>query len=728
MKGRNNLNQTWNFPKFVFKIFLFCMLILLIQLCYLSLSPNIYGINMDLFAANRNTVEKTLYATRGTIFDSNGSILAQNVNSYTVIAYLSETRTGSSPTPLHVVDKKSTAEALAPILDMSAEYIETLLNKTSYQVELGPGGRGITELKKEEIEKLNLPGIDFIENYKRYYPNGDFASYIIGYAKKNEVKTKVDGKEVISEDLVGELGIESHYNKFLKGTNGYTIYQKDRFGYKIPDTKETTVKAVNGSDIYLTIDSSIQRFAEASVKEVTEEYNPEWMILAVMDAKTGDILASATSPSFDPNTRNIKSYDNPLISLAYEPGSTMKTYTYMCAIEKGTYNGSETFKSGEIKIGDDTVKDWNIDGWGTITFDKGYEYSSNVGVSYMMQKFISKADLRDCLTKYGFGAKTEIELYNELSGSINFNYPIEVASAAFGQGITTTALQQLQGLTIISNNGKMLRPHIVKKIVDTNTNEVIYKRKVEESEQLISTTTVSKMKDLMYNVIHGSDAGTTGRSYNIDGFDIIGKTGTSQIFDNKAGKYLTGDNDYIFSFAGMYPKDNPEIIIYGAIKKPKYGKNTGLSIASKSVMSSIAKYRGMFSEVNKNTSLTKISLESYINKNTTEIKDKLTSAGINVVLLGNGDRIINQYPSKGMTLISGDRVILMTNDSNVKMPNIMGWARQEAIGLFKLIGMEYSIEGYGFVTSFSIKQGEAINKESSINVTLGSKYDFENLN
>lgn len=728
MKGRNNLNQTWNFPKFVFKIFLFCMLILLIQLCYLSLSPNIYGINMDLFAANRNTVEKTLYATRGTIFDSNGSILAQNVNSYTVIAYLSETRTGSSPTPLHVVDKKSTAEALAPILDMSADYIETLLNKTSYQVELGPGGRGITELKKEEIEKLNLPGIDFIENYKRYYPNGDFASYIIGYAKKNEVKTKVDGKEVISEDLVGELGIESHYNKFLKGTNGYTIYQKDRFGYKIPDTKETTVKAVNGSDIYLTIDSSIQRFAEASVKEVTEEYNPEWMILAVMDAKTGDILASATSPSFDPNTRNIKSYDNPLISLTYEPGSTMKTYTYMCAIEKGTYNGSETFKSGEIKIGDDTVKDWNIDGWGTITFDKGYEYSSNVGVSYMMQKFISKADLRDCLTKYGFGAKTEIELYNELSGSINFNYPIEVASAAFGQGITTTALQQLQGLTIISNNGKMLRPHIVKKIVDTNTNEVIYKRKVEESEQLISTTTVSKMKDLMYNVIHGSDAGTTGRSYNIDGFDIIGKTGTSQIFDNKAGKYLTGDNDYIFSFAGMYPKDNPEIIIYGAMKKPKYGKNTGLSIASKSVMSSIAKYRGMFSEVNKNTSLTKISLESYINKNTTEIKDKLTSAGINVVLLGNGDRIINQYPSKGMTLISGDRVILMTNDSNVKMPNIMGWARQEAIGLFKLIGMEYSIEGYGFVTSFSIKQGEAINKESSINVTLGSKYDFENLN
>lgn len=728
MKRRNNLNQTWNFPKFVFKVFLFCMLILLVQLCYLALSPSIYGINMDEFAANRNTVEKTLYATRGTIFDSSGSVLAQNVNSYTVIAYLSDTRTGSSKTPLHVVDKKKTAEALALVLDMSVDYIESLLNKPSYQVELGPGGRGITELKKEEIEALNLPGIDFVDNYKRYYPNGDFASYIVGYAKKNEVTTKVDGKDVKSEDLVGELGIESHYDKFLKGSNGYTIYQKDRFGYKIPDTKETTVKATNGSNIYLTIDSSIQRFAEASLKDVTKEYNPEWMILTVMDAKTGDILASATSPSFDPNVRDITSYENPLISLSYEPGSTMKTYTYMCAIEKGTYNGSETFKSGEIKIGDDTVKDWNLDGWGTITFDKGYEYSSNVGVSYMMQKFINKADLRDCLTRYGFGEKTGIELSNELSGKINFNYPIEVASAAFGQGITTTALQQLQALTIISNNGKMLKPHIVKKIIDPNTNEVTYERKVTASEQLVSTTTVSKMKDLMYNVVHGTDAGTTGRSYNIDSFDIIGKTGTSQIFDNKAGKYLTGTNDYIFSFAGMYPKNNPEIIIYGAMKKPKYGTSTALSIASKSLMASIAKYRGMFSQVNKNNSLTKTTLESYINKNTSEIKGKLMANGINVILLGNGDKIINQYPNKGTTLISRDKVILMTNDSNVKMPNIIGWSRQDAIALFKLLDIKYSLEGYGFVTSQSIKAGDVINKDNEISITLGSKYDFDSMN
>ena len=725
MNRRNSLNQTWNFPNLVFKVFLFCMLILLIQLTYLSLSPNIYGINMDTFASNRNTVEKTLYATRGTIFDNNGLVLSQNVNSYTVIAYLSKTRTGSSKKPLHVVDKKKTAEELAPILNMDAEYIEALLNKPAYQVELGPGGRGITELKKEEIEALELPGIDFIENYKRYYPNGDFASYIIGYAKKNEVTTEVDGKKIVTEDIVGELGVESHYNENLKGTNGYTIYQKDRFGYKIPDTKEETVNATNGNDIYLTLDSSIQRFAEASLKEVTSEFNPEWMILTAMDAKTGDILASSTSPSYDPNVRNITSYENPLISLAYEPGSTMKTYTYMCAIEKGTYNGNDTFYSGEIKIGDNIVRDWNLDGWGTVTFDAGYEYSSNVGVSYIVQKFINKSDLRECLKKYGFGKKTNIELSNELSGSIKFNYPIEVASAAFGQGITTTALQQLQALTIISNNGKMLRPHIVKKIVDTNTNKITYERKIEESEQLVSTATVSKIKDLMYSVVHGNGAGTTGRSYYIEGFDIIGKTGTSQIFDNKSGKYLKGTNDYIYSFAGMYPKDDPEIIIYGAMKRPKYGENAGLKKATKSLMASIAKYRGMFTEVNKNVSLAKVKLESYINKNTIEIKDKLYSNDIEVIVLGDGDKIINQYPSKGNTVIGGDKVILMTNDSNIKMPNINGWSRQDAIGLFNLVEMKYEIEGYGFINEVSIKKGEKINSDSKIKITLVSKYDLE---
>ena len=172
MKTGNN-KKSWAFPKKTFFIFLVFILALFLQYAYVSLFPSVYGINMSQFASNRYTVSSTLKARRGNIFDSSGNLLALNVSSYTVIAYLSESRTGTRETPLHVVDKQKTAEALAPVINMSVETLLNLLNKEAYQVELGPGGRGITELKKEEIENLNLPGIDFIEDQKRYYPNGN---------------------------------------------------------------------------------------------------------------------------------------------------------------------------------------------------------------------------------------------------------------------------------------------------------------------------------------------------------------------------------------------------------------------------------------------------------------------------------------------------------------------------------------------------------------------------
>ena len=191
MKTRTN---KWKSPMIAFCFFLVFIFVLYLQYLYLSLSSNVYGINMQEFANNRNTYSSTLYAKRGTIYDVQGDILATDVSSYTVIAYLDESRTGSSSTLYHVQDKQKTAEALSPLLNMDVDTLLELLNKDAYQVELGPGGRGISEVLKKQIEELNLPGIDFIESYKRFYPNGDFASYLIGYAKKNEVM--VDDKIV----------------------------------------------------------------------------------------------------------------------------------------------------------------------------------------------------------------------------------------------------------------------------------------------------------------------------------------------------------------------------------------------------------------------------------------------------------------------------------------------------------------------------------------------------
>lgn len=722
MKKKKQIKNNWKFPKRIFFVFFLCILILFARFCYLALSKTVNGHDIQKFAANRNTVSKTLTANRGTIYDMSGNVLAQNVTSYTLIAYLDKSRKTGSKID-YVKDVDGTANALASIMEVDAEDIKNKLNKgienKRYQIELGTAFKNITELKKDEIDKLNLPGIDFIHNYKRYYPNGDFASYIIGYAKTNEKK---DENGNITSSIEGELGIEAKYDNLLKGTDGYLQYQQDRFGYKIPDTAETRIDAINGNDIYLTLDAGIQRFAETEVHTIQEKYNPEWAIISVMDAKTGDILASTSTPSFNPNTRDVQNYENLLVSNAFEPGSTMKIYTYMCAIEKGTYDGNATFRSGTITVADATIKDWNNVGWGTLTFDKGFEYSSNVGVSNMFGRFIDKNDLLDCFNKYGFGKTTGVDIARESAGKLGFKYPVEVANAGFGQGINTTVIQHLKALSIIANDGKALTPHVVSKIVNTNTGKTTYKRKVEKSDKLVSSNTIDKMKQLMYNVVNSEDPQATGKRYQIEGFDIIGKTGTAQIASPRGG-YLKGDNAYVYSFAGMYPKDNPEIIIYAAVKKPNVGATVVVSDAVNNIMKDIAKYKNMFSSgVTSTSSVVSLKLDSYINKKTADVKNVLESNKVIPVIIGSGDKIIDQYPSKGEKVLSYDKVFLITNGDKGKMPNLTGYSRSEAIYLMKALGYKFEIEGYGYVTGQSVAPSSDVG-ENVVKITLSSKYE-----
>ncbi len=718
MKTRN-ANRKWHTPKYVFVLFLVFIVVLYGQLCYLSLSPKVYGIDMDLFAANRNTVKSILQAERGTIYDKDGNPLAISVTTYTLIAYLDESRTTDDDNPLHVVDKELTATKLSEVLGLTYEYIYDRLQQDKYQVEFGIGGSNITELKKDEIKALGLPGLDFIETTSRNYPNGDFASYIIGYAKKYQSEETINGLTNSLTTLVGELGIEGKYNDLLTGTNGYLEYQKDRSGYRIPDTEELRTDAIDGSDIYLTIDSGIQRFAESAIKDLESEYNPKWSLIAVMNAKTGEILASSTSPSYDPNDLNtITSYENPLVSYSYEPGSTMKIYTYMCAIEKGTYNGNETYTSGKYVIGEDTIYDWNKKGWGDITYDLGFAYSSNVGAINIVNNFINKGDLRDCLETYGFGSKTGIQLSRELSGTINFNYPVEVAAASFGQGITTTPIQHLQALSIIANNGKMVKPQIVSKIVDSETGEVTYEATVEYSSQLVKESTTQKIRDLMHEVILNNDANAaTGTLYRIDGVDLIGKTGTAQIYSNSKGGYLTGEQDYVYSFAGMFPYDDPEIIIYAAVQQPTHGKGTGVSKVVKSVIQSILKYYNMDDSDDNEEENKTITISSYLNQNIDEVASTLESNGLKVIRIGDGSKVVAQYPVSGTNVVAQDKVFLVSNGTNQQLPNIKGWSRADVITLANLLDYDVVFEGYGYVSNYTLK-------DDQLTVVLSNKYNI----
>lgn len=671
------------------------------KLIYVSASTNIDGINIKKFALSRTTGNKILYASRGSILDSSGEVLAENVNSYTVIAYLDPIRTTKENNPQHVVDIDKTVSELAPIINMDEGRLRNLLSRDAYQVELGPEGRGISELVKEKIEKLKLPGIDFIKESKRYYPYGSFASYIIGYAKKND-----DG------EIVGEMGIESHYNDELTGENGYYKYQKDAYGYKIANTPVQEKKAKNGYNIELTIDSNIQMYLENAISDLVNNYSTDWVTITVADAKTGAIVGSASNPTFDPNKLNITNYNNPLVAYTYEPGSTMKIFSFASSIEEGLYNGDETYNSGKITVDDYEIKDWNNEGWGKITYDVGFTYSSNVAATLLAQK-LKKEKMLDYYTKLGFGQKTGIELYGEMKGKVNFMYASELAAASYGQGITVTPIQMIQSLTCLTNNGVTVKPYVVKRITDQN-NKVIYETDRQELNKVYSKETIEKIIDLMDKTVNGEDNAATGVVYKTSEVRLIGKTGTAQ-YTSETGEYTKNSTKNIRSFAGVFPKDNPEYIIYVAIKDLD-GTSRVMGNMTKNIVESIAKYKNLSERESNKDESKYVILNSYLNKNVDNVKEEIESLNLIPIIIGDGYVVTNQYPVNNKNIIINSKVYLKTNGENISMIDISGWTKTEVITLMNFMGVDYEINGTGKVVSTNIAPGNKISEKLIINM------------
>lgn len=681
-----------------------------IKLAYVALAENVEGTNLKELATNRSTATRKLIAERGRIYDKSGEILAQNVNSYTVIAFLDDSRTTNEKFPKHVVDLDRTATELATILEplnktMTKEYIYKLLDQDLYQVELGPGGRGITENTKQKIEALGLPGISFVKSSKRYYQNGDFASYIVGYARKY---TNDDGQE----EMVGEMGIEGYCNRYLKGKDGKIIYQKDAYGYQMAgDGRISYVEnQQDGYDVYLTIDKNVQMFLNNAVKEFTD-FKPEWVTVTVADAKTGAIIGSSTSPSFNPNYMNITSYNNPLTSYTYEPGSTMKIFSFASAIEEGKYNGEKLYQSGTIEVADYRIKDWNGTGWGSISYDTGFTYSSNVAAVSLARE-VGKKQLSYYYDSLGFGSQTGIELSGELKGDISFDYEVEVASASYGQGITVTPIQMVQALTTLTNDGTAMKPYIIDKIVDPNTGKVVYEGKKRELNKVFSTATVNKVIELMDKTVNTEDKTATGYVYRTDAVRLIGKTGTAN-YTGSNGQYITGTFTNIRSFAGIFPKENPEYIIYVSVKDFK-GNSRNMGNIVKNLVESISKYRNLDERPSDKDESKIIKVSNYLNKTTISASSDINNIGATSIIIGDGDRIINQYPPTNTRTSQSSKIFLETNGANITMPDMTGWSSSEVEIFTRLSGIKYECNGYGYVVSTSILNGAIINKEEDI--------------
>ncbi len=698
MKKRGTNNKLINL---FIVVALFCFGYIIYRVSFLAVSDEVEGVNLKEFASGRSIVSKNIYAKRGNIYDQNGETLATTVSSYTLIAYLDPSRSEGESKLYHVKDKKTTAKKLAKVLKMKEKEIYNILKqKDRYQVEFGSAGKGLTELEKEKIEKLNLPGLDFIENEKRYYPNGNFSSYTLGYANSDE-----DGK------IKGALGLEDLLDDVLGGTDGYTTYQKDLNGYKIPGTKGVTVNAVNGNDVYLTIDSNIQFFLEQAANQAAHDYKFDWLTLIVADAKTGKILGTTQKPSFDPNKRDIKNWVDITVGEAYEPGSIMKTYTYMAAMEAGTYRGNNTFLSGKYKADDDTViNDWNGVGFGRITYDQGFQASSNVGVINIVNNFINRQKLYDYYIKMGFGSKTGITLANEVPGQIKFKYQTEVYNASFGQGITTTPMQHIQALTAIANDGIMLKPYIIDKVVDEK-GKVVYEGKKEEVRRVASKKTAEKIRELMYQTVNTDWYAATGGDYKVKNSSVIGKTGTAQLVNSYTGTYYTDDYNVTKSFMGMWPKNNPQVIIYASVKR---SSSKPISNCVTSVVKNMNKYLNIF-EKDKDKVLKNVKIDSYINQDLSTVKSK--TKNIKKLVLGTGNKVIMQYPEKGTILDHNETLILLTNSKTYTMPDLKKYSKREVKEVCNMLKLKCTFKGYGYVKSQSITN-KKISKNEKVTFNL----------
>ena len=714
-KKKKRLKNNIRYSKLVIFASLLLFFVMIGRVIQLGLSSEIDGINLQELASKRTTKTDKISAERGTIYSSDGDALAQNVASYKLIAYLDSKRTTNPKKPQHVVDKEDTASKLAPILEMEKDDVLKYLSKENvYQTEFGSKGKGLNEITKNKIEALNLPGLDFIESYKRYYPKGKFASYVVGYAKSEN-----DG----DSNIKGEMGIEKQYDTILKGEDGYTTYQKDLKGYKIANTPVVRKDAIQGKDIYLTIDSNIQFFVEQAISNSNRDYDWEWFTVTIMDAKTGAILATASDPSFDPNIRDVTNYMDIFCQTPYEPGSTMKTFTYMAAMENGVYDGNETYKSGVYVTNDGTeIGDWNRNGWGYINYDKGYALSSNVGVINIINRHMDSLMLRQYFKNLGFGKKTGIELPNENKGKLDFKYETEIYNAGFGQGILTTPVQNVKAMSPLTNDGMLLEPYIVSKIVDSETGEVTLQNERREVERVASSNTVSKMIQLMDDTVNG--IGNTGSGYRIESGELIGKTGTAQIANERGGGYIQGTENVISSFAGIYPKSNPQVIIYASVKKPTMGLQKPISNAIKEIVENISKYYGNSSD-NTSIDIKDFVVPSFINKKLDTAKTMLDTNGIHYVVLGDGDKIIKQSPSNRNTITTSDTVYLITNDSNIKVPNVVGLSSKTAKDVLQKLGIKVNLDGVGYVYEQSVSEGSDIVDGLEITLKLSPKFNPE---
>ncbi|PWI57784.1 stage V sporulation protein D [Sulfoacidibacillus thermotolerans] len=483
-----------------------------------------------------------LPAVRGEILDSAGQSLVYTASAASIIAV-----------PRQIKDKQRTAYLLWKIIGGTEQGILKLLSQPKLMVYIRPRGRRLDEAKVKAIRALRLPGIYLTEEGKREYPYGDLAAQVLG---------------VTGGEGQGLSGIELEFNQVLAGQKGALQFVSNARGEEIPQTNDDYIPPVPGLDVELTLNRQIQQFAQREIQNIVAKYAPDHVTIIVANPNSGQILAMANYPTFNPaNWRSVPQqvYNRNLaIWQTFEPGSTFKIVTLAAALQEKKVNLKERFYDpGYYEVAGHKIKCWKAGGHGSQSYLNVVENSCNPGFIQLGER-LGKTQLFSFIRAFGFGKKTGITLPGEGKG-ILFNPsrvgPLELATTAFGQGVSVTPIQQVMAMSAIANGGILMKPEIVKAFINPTTGQVVKTFQPVAVHRVISPEVAAQVRDALESVVA---QGTGGAAFR-EGWRIGGKTGTAQVVEN--GHYSGAH--YIVSFIGMAPVNHPQLVAYVAIDYPR---------------------------------------------------------------------------------------------------------------------------------------------------------------
>lgn len=584
-------------------------------------------------------------AKRGEIVDRNGTRLAYNISSPTIYAI-----------PIQIVDARETARILAGQLGMTEDKLVKLLTKRESSVELKPGGRKLTSEKAQEIRQLNLPGIVVSEDNKRFYPYGSMASHVLGFTGSYNQ---------------GLTGLELKYDERLKGFKGSVSSLVDAAGRKMPQSSDRFVPPQDGLSLQLTIDQTIQSIVERELDQAMLQYQANSVLAIAMNPKTGEIYAMGSRPTFQPDKYQevpVEVYNRNLpIWMTYEPGSTFKIITLAAALEEGKVDleHEHFYDPGYIEVAGAKLRCWKKGGHGSQTFLEVVENSCNPGFVTLGQR-LGKEKLFSYIYDFGFGKKTGIDLKGEENG-IMFKPkqvgPVELATTAFGQGVSVTPIQQITAVSAAINGGKLFKPFVSKAWIQPETGMVLEETKPELVRQVISEETSKKVREALEKVV----AQGTGAKAFLDGYRVGGKTGTAQKVVN--GRY--SQNEHIVSFIGFAPADDPQLIVYVAVDNPQ-GIQFGGVVAAPivhNIMADALPYLGVKPrtvQVEKEYKYGEqriVTVPNLVGKTVSDLYEDMNS-NFQLATSGSGKTVVRQAPAAGARVDQGSviRIYLGASD------------------------------------------------------------------